>query len=684
MNLSLSEEQKIIVNSIKSNHNIIVDAVAGAGKTTTILFAAIENPDLKILLFTYNRSLCIDVRDKISKYNVKNVEVHTYHSFAVKYYNPNTFTDHVLNNVIADNIPPRRPLYKPDYIFMDEVQDMTELLYTFVRKIICDLNYRPRLAILGDNKQGIYKYKGADTRFITQASNLWKDFGKFTYLSLHQSFRVTKNIAWFLNVVMLGETRIISNKIVNNYKIQYFRDTDYNIGVKLFAYIQYIIEIKKYKPDDIFVLVPTVKYGKYKELENRLCKNKYKCFVPINDEKNIDAEIINSKIVFTTFHQSKGLERKVVIIVNFDSSYMKKIVNKLECPPTLYVGVTRACERLVLCETFNNDSLQFLKKSHTQMIINKKIKYEGSPRLEKSIKVEDRHTDNNVIFPSVIINHVNYKYQNELNTLLSNIYTKEKGVEYKLYIPKSHNKEDVSDINAIVIPSIIEYEYTGKNFMYDYITTHKHNPIYNKYIKKIKYPCRTIQDYLYLSNVYISIESGTLHKLEQIRTYDWMNDTIINTTTDYLKDHILPECEFEMVLGEDYMNEQSHKKCHKSVHKKYGELNYCSRIDAIDNKNIYEFKCVETIRQEHKYQLVIYAWIWNNCMKKKNGKRRFKLLNLYTGEIFKLHYNKKTKDSINRIVEILLENRFLQTDELDDRKFIKEMRKRYRKKFRLA
>ena len=31
-------------------------------------------------------------------------------------------------------------------------------------------------------------------------------------LSINESFRITKPIAWFLNKVMLGEERIISNK----------------------------------------------------------------------------------------------------------------------------------------------------------------------------------------------------------------------------------------------------------------------------------------------------------------------------------------------------------------------------------------------------------------------------------------------------------------------------------------
>ena len=38
MNPSL--EQQLIINNIKENKNVVVDAVAGSGKSTTILFMA--------------------------------------------------------------------------------------------------------------------------------------------------------------------------------------------------------------------------------------------------------------------------------------------------------------------------------------------------------------------------------------------------------------------------------------------------------------------------------------------------------------------------------------------------------------------------------------------------------------------------------------------------------------------
>ena len=57
-------------------------------------------------------------------------------------------------------------------------------------------------------------------------------------------------------------------------------------------------------------------------------------------EEKLDEDILTGKIVFSTFHQVKGLERKVVIIYNFDNSYFiyyEKDKSPFICPNTIYV-----------------------------------------------------------------------------------------------------------------------------------------------------------------------------------------------------------------------------------------------------------------------------------------------------------------------------------------------------------
>ena len=97
--MKLSIEQQHILDTIKTGKNVYVDAVAGTGKTTLILSMAKELKDKKILQMTYNKSLKFEVREKIEKEKVENLNVHTYHSLAVCYYHDTAFVDNELRKI---------------------------------------------------------------------------------------------------------------------------------------------------------------------------------------------------------------------------------------------------------------------------------------------------------------------------------------------------------------------------------------------------------------------------------------------------------------------------------------------------------------------------------------------------------------------------------------------------------
>ena len=52
-----SEEQQNIIDNIVKGFNVMVQAVAGSGKSTTVLSLAKQNIHLEILQLTYNSSL---------------------------------------------------------------------------------------------------------------------------------------------------------------------------------------------------------------------------------------------------------------------------------------------------------------------------------------------------------------------------------------------------------------------------------------------------------------------------------------------------------------------------------------------------------------------------------------------------------------------------------------------------
>ncbi len=81
--MELTQEQKAI---IASEGNIRINAVAGSGKTTTIIEYARTRPKKsKILYLAFNKSVKLEAAKKFDKLGLTNVRVETAHSLAYKY-----------------------------------------------------------------------------------------------------------------------------------------------------------------------------------------------------------------------------------------------------------------------------------------------------------------------------------------------------------------------------------------------------------------------------------------------------------------------------------------------------------------------------------------------------------------------------------------------------------------------
>ena len=126
---SISKEQKQIINYLEENNNVIVNAVAGSGKTTTNLHIANHFPHLKILLITYNAKLKLETREKIKITGFKNIETHSYHSFCVKYYDSECYTDSEIITYLSNSPELSKDRLFPKYDFskFDQMLSLTKL-----------------------------------------------------------------------------------------------------------------------------------------------------------------------------------------------------------------------------------------------------------------------------------------------------------------------------------------------------------------------------------------------------------------------------------------------------------------------------------------------------------------------------------------------------------------------------
>ena len=322
--IELSAEQANILLHIENGKNVVVDSCAGTGKTTLILSVAKALHNKKLLQMTYNSMLRYEVKDRVKRSNIENMQVHTFHSLAVRYYLPTSFTDTGIRYILLKDLDPIVALPRFDVFVLDEAQDMTFIYFQFMAKVARDAGSPIQLLILGDYMQGLYEFKGADIRFLTMADIIWSEFAslaspEFQKCTMKMSYRITNPMCSFVNRVMLGKDRMDACK--PGEPVNYIRNTRQNMERVVAAEILKLFE-EGYVPSDIFVLGPSVKGVKshIRQLENILSERGIPCHVPMLENDKIDERVIDKKVVFSTFHCVKGRERKIVVVLGFDKS----------------------------------------------------------------------------------------------------------------------------------------------------------------------------------------------------------------------------------------------------------------------------------------------------------------------------------------------------------------------------
>lgn len=615
-----TEEQRDVVSKLENN-NVIVDSVAGSGKTTTNLHIALHYNNINILCLTYNAKLKLETRHRVSQLNISNLIVHSYHSFSVSYYDRSAFNDMVLKKIIDEDTNKIRS-FSYDLIILDESQDMNPLYYRLAQKICKDNDKRCKLCVLGDRYQSIYQYNNADQRFITYADKLLDNVNDlpWTRSTLSQSFRVTTQMAEFINNCMLGYNRIKSTK--NGAKVRYvicnnFPDKKTTELYPLVLLKQYLS--LGYRPNQIFILAPSIKSNTspVRLLENQIKIDmpEVKVFVSTNDEEKVDQAMIENKLVISTYHQTKGLEREIVFVYSFDSSYYELYNRDASvefCPNPLYVAATRASEHLILLHHNKNGYLPFLEVG----LISKYAEVTGF--CESSRNKKDNYTYE--VSVTNLIKHLPDDVICGAVEYFTNVKIREIGQE--ILIPKTIEyidegvkyKESVSEITGTAIPLQYQYMLTGSidiinKLPYDEnITFHTLSDDdgycssttgyrLDKIIESIKNKSLTIDQLLYISNRWCSYKDGYLFKIKQIQRYDWITiDNIISSMKRIQSLGI--DCTTEFEKGVKINFNRSKQK-----------IDISGFIDAICKDCVFEFKTVSNLQKEHYLQLAIYAYL---------------------------------------------------------------------------
>lgn len=714
LNKPSKAQQEVIdyVSIDEPKYNVLVDSVAGSGKTTTILHIAKNNKEKEILCLTYNKKLKFETRDRVISLKLENIDVHSYHSFVVNNYDKKGYVDSGIRNFLKKDKDTEFKDVDYDIVIIDEIQDATPLYYELVCKIVKDIKRNgiiPQICIFGDRYQSIFNFNGSDERFIIFGRKLY-NFNDYEWkkVSLNISFRLTKPMAQFINNCVLRKRRLKSIK--NGTKVRYQICNTFVRGRNsdTFKEIKYYLSIG-YKKQDIFVLAPSIRSDSSpcKILANELSKAKIPIYVPSSDEERLDEDVMKNKIVFSSFHQVKGLERKVVLVFCFDESYMfyDKNWDGLDCPNTIYVALTRAKEKLTVFHHISNNYLPFLKRANLYRTCNmngrqlkiKKIK--NVPQKMKPISVTD------------LLRFLKSKTIQDIVDKIDIVTINEPGKRIKLPSKTIDGDgcENVSEINGTAIPAYFELMTTGKmsiqinylNFDIDEnnVISGKNKKIgwtnndivesikdvdvfdtysysdYSDYSSYSSYESSeesdveiifettnadniTVQRLLVIATYYCCYVSGYNYKASQITNYNWLTKEQIEKCGERLIDKISNNAIFEAKMefsGEEELRNRT----------------IFGFIDCIDKNTIWEFKCVDEIKHEHILQLSIYAYLLTKVTKGNANDYSYKLFNILTGEIVELFFN---SIKLEEIVEKIIRAKYTNIPLLNNTEFIQKIK----------
>src|SRR5680860_1386823 len=169
--MELTQEQLAIINS---TGNIKINAIAGSGKTTTIIEYAKARPGTsKILYLTFNKSVKLEAIRKFADWGLNNVRVETAHSLAYKHivfkYNYKVRPHGYKIHEIAELLRLRGNEEKhTEYVIANHINKFISYFCNSAERSVQNLDY---LEIVSDPKARVfvktfYKYIEKQTRLL--------------------------------------------------------------------------------------------------------------------------------------------------------------------------------------------------------------------------------------------------------------------------------------------------------------------------------------------------------------------------------------------------------------------------------------------------------------------------------------------------------------------------------------
>lgn len=361
--IMLNDEQVQVVYSPLDTKAALVLAVAGSGKTTTIVCRLKHLVDMgvdehEIVLTTFTRDATQDMTKRIASifgYEPE-IRIGTIDSLARSWLGEYSTAQNGQSMLdVSEYSPMFLKLLKTNgkhicknvkYMVIDEFQDIDETQYKIIKqfykngvKIIC----------VGDDAQNIYTFRGSDVKYILRFEDF---FPESRIYKLTMNYRSTPEIVAFANAAIENnEFQIPKTMIAHHASIDkkpdvlfFDRQTRETNFVK-----DKIIELSESHPEDS-IAVLSYQNSFLFDLEGTLSKYDVP-HILLDGGGDVQAKLKSGLVCLCTIHKSKGLEWDHVFIIMcndqvFPPKKEQESIN--ESRRLFYVAITRPRKTLTI------------------------------------------------------------------------------------------------------------------------------------------------------------------------------------------------------------------------------------------------------------------------------------------------------------------------------------------------
>lgn len=652
---------------------VIVNAVAGSGKTTTIRHVAEEYTGHEILILMFNASLARETRDALgatssprrraadtelslaieaaaraggSEKEVGGVTASTVHAAMQNLYGSTCMNDGQLEDLVTKDVPPapRYAGYRVDLLVFDEAQDANALIMAAIVKIVRDFHVA-RIVVLGDTRQCIYGYKSADARYLTHFDEILRAVAPrgapctrwlWKRLTLCQSFRVTRPVCSLINS-FFGASVLKSER--EGPRPEYHK---FNI-FQPWNVIKLIRSIREAGAalEDIALVAPSVKGGPDSPIA-RLCGHLPLNGIPVYLVKDENGEfhsdlVSRGKVLVTSIHRFKGRERKHIIVFGCDAraDFFTSAPASSELLPNIwYVALTRSLSGLYVLHHEGNEPTTFVERRWAELpqLVTFRAHHGDAMKSTKSFR--KRIAKVSKIGVCDLVRHtpgdIWLALTRDLGITVEQVEEASEPVDFLATIDMGGIYESSSAIIGSLVPmrlaSRIGAQRCGTEIeMIDHLESlHRFGgaDIVQRKLKRAReiagFDNRTLELDCELALILGSVSNGNYHLLTQISSFSFVESyrSAIEACADRLTG-ISSAAEFEVLaLHTVTVDGQS-----VVVH---------GLIDCVDGNQPYEFKTKRDLCDEDERQCLVYAAL--RQARGINDDRPFLLINSRTGE----------------------------------------------------